>query len=430
MRYFSLPLLVFSSLLLTGCLEDKCEQTVTYYAYDAVTITAAEWRGATFTQSPPIELCQPSGFYVYGDYLFTVDRNQGLQIIDNADNNDPRPIAFLNIPGSQGIAVRNNVLYVSQYLDLLAFDLTDPREPTLLSRTEDVFTPGEVFVGTTQNAEQFVVEYVAREETTEVSCDNPRYGSGGFWMEDMFMVKFGSRADFSAVAQNSAPDVVGLGGSLARFTISNATLYAVDDYSLRTFSLAKADQPEFMGIVNLGWGIETIFPYKDQLYIGSTTGMHIFDASNPLSPEWLSTFQHVLSCDPVVVQNDLAYVTMWGGSSCGNMVDQLSVIDVSDPRNPKELQNTVMENSHGLGVSGDRLFLCAGSDGLRIFDLTDGGLLGPEVSRERNFNAKDIIVRPDRGELIVFGWEKSGIRQYDYVEGEGLTPASDLAICR
>ncbi len=405
-------------------------ETVHYQSYQPVLVSAADWRSTDFTYEAAGEVCEPSGFYVYGDYLLIVDRNAGLHIFDNRDNDAPRPLSFLPIPGGQGIAVRNNILYVSQYLDLLAFDLSDPKEPQFLHRTEDVFELYSVFAGQMAYTGEYIVEYEPTNEVMELSCSEARARENSFWADGLFFASTSITNNMSGSrSAGFTTEVVGQGGSLARFTISNGTLYAVDQQSLRTFSLENPAEPAFVGTTALGWDIETIFPYKDQLYIGSTSGMHIYDVSTPLRPEYLSTFEHVLSCDPVVVQDDVAYVTMWGGSDCGSRTDQLTVLNVSNPRRPIELETIPMEQSHGLGIKDDRLYLCSGTLGIKVFALREDGRLGPLLTTEPGFNARDIIVRHDRPELIVFGWEQAGIRQYDYTEAGEVVAVSDISIC-
>ncbi len=223
--------------------------------------------------------------------------------------------------------------------------------------------------------------------------------------------------------------MVGQGGSLARFTIANGTLYAVDDNSLRTYSLADPVAPAFEGISHLPYGVETIFPAGDYLYIGSTTGMHIYSVEHPLAPAYLSTFSHVRSCDPVVVQGDLAYVTMWGGSNCGDQGDKLMVVDVSDPYQPTLLQERAMDQSHGLGVAGDLLFLCSGTGGVKVFKLDADGRLGNQLHQANGFNAKDVIVLGAQRRLIALGWDREGIEQYDYTVDGAPTAVSHFSVC-
>jgi hypothetical protein len=437
-RLFTLALLAALTCSLTSCLEETCNERRTVTGFEPITTTAGEWRSnSAFTCGAGQPVCTASSFYVYGQYLFMVEENKGLHIYDNTDSNNPQAITFMEAPGGQGIAVRNGILYMNQYTDLVAFSLNNPEVPELVGRTEDVFEPYSIFAQVLPNNE-FVIDWIPTGERRTLDCDNANFGSSIFWQNNIAFSESEDivRADNFSLANTATtgsggptPDVVGQGGSLARFTISNGTLYAVDESRLKVFDLTDAENPVYADQVNLGWGIETIFPYEDKLFIGAQTGMHIYDVSIPTAPEHLSTFEHVLSCDPVVVANDLAYVTLWGGRDCGSIGDQLEIIDVSDARNPRSLQVTPMSNSHGLGVADGKLFLCAQWEGLKVFDLTDDGLLGEELSSLSNINARDVIVLPADNDLIVLGYASDGIQQSDYNEQGQLTATSRINLC-
>ncbi len=215
----------------------------------------------------------------------------------------------------------------------------------------------------------------------------------------------------------------GTGGSLARFTLTNGFLYTVTNTDLSVFDVNVAEKPNKLKTLNLGFGAETIFPYKDALYIGTTTGMKIYDNKNPANPQYLSTYSHIYSCDPVVVQGTYAYVTLRSGTACRNGQNSLDIIDVSNPMSPKLVKSIQMLNPHGLAVDGTNLFICEGSNGLKSFDLTD-----PINPIQREF-IKDVIsydVIPTQKRLIVTG--KNGIYQYDYTEPKSLKLLSKILI--
>ena len=101
--------------------------------------------------------------------------------------------------------------------------------------------------------------------------------------------------------------------------------------------------------IKVGNGLETIFPYDEKLFLGSQTGMYVYDNKNKPNPEFLSTFQHIKSCDPVVVENKKAYVTLRSGSSCRAGSNELDIIDLEDIKNPKLINQkartiTIKEN--------------------------------------------------------------------------------------
>ncbi len=434
----TLALLALLSCSLTSCLEDTCEEERSVIGFNPITVSAAEWRNSSFFCGVGLPVCNTSSFYVYDQYLFMVEENEGLHIYDNTDTENPVPVTFMEAPGGQGIAVRNGILYMNQYTDLVAFDLANPEKPELVGRTENVFEPYSIFAQVLPN-DQFVVDWAETSERRTISCNSPEFGQRGFWQDDLFFAEsinvarasssFSNDAALSSAGGSAGPDNVGQGGSLARFTISNGTLYAVDDQSLRVFDLSDPKAPEYATKVDMGWGIETIFPYEDKLFIGANNGMHIYSVASPSAPEHLSTFEHVLSCDPVVVADDKAYVTLWGGRDCGSAGDQLEVIDVADARNPVSLQITPMSNSHGLGVAEGKLFLCAQWEGLKVYDLTEEGLLGEQLSALDNINARDVIVLPGNNDLIVLGYGADGIQQFKYTDAGALRSTSRINLC-
>jgi hypothetical protein len=123
--------------------------------------------------------------------------------------------------------------------------------------------------------------------------------------------------------------------------------------------------------MQIEWDIETIFPYKTNLFIGSSSGMHILDISSPESPAKVSTYVHIRSCDPVVVDDKYAYVTLRSGTACQGFTNQLEVIDITDLKAPELLKTYPMTNPHGLGIDKSTLFICDGRDGLKAFDASD-----------------------------------------------------------
>lgn len=213
-----------------------------------------------------------------------------------------------------------------------------------------------------------------------------------------------SPSNDSIPSQNTS----GQGGSLARFCIANNYLYVVDNATLHIYSLAEPDHPENVGSINLGIGIETIFYYEDFLYIGSTNGMIIYSIANPRQPAKTGVYSHVTSCDPVVVQGDIAYVTLRTGNRCNLGVNLLDVVDVSNKSNPKPIRSINMQNPWGLGVDGKHLFVCDQANFIVYFDLTDPA----NPVRIKTFSIKAFDVIPSNNVLLTTGAD--GITQYDY----------------
>jgi hypothetical protein len=86
-----------------------------------------------------------------GNLLFINEPNQGIHVFDNGDPAQPKPLAFLKIPGNVDLAVKGDVLFVDSFVDLVALDISALPAVKELNRQVDVF-PYDAF----QSAEQGV----------------------------------------------------------------------------------------------------------------------------------------------------------------------------------------------------------------------------------------------------------------------------------
>jgi hypothetical protein len=203
----------------------------------------------------------------------------------------------------------------------------------------------------------------------------------------------------------------GKGGSLARFTVKGNYLYTVDNEGLNVFDISSPSNISLENQVYLGFGIETIFPYQQHLFIGSQEGMHILDIQNPVSPQKISVYSHIRSCDPVVVQGNYAYVTLRQESFCGGGLNQLDVVDISNVYAPQLKKSYPMRGPYGLGIDGDFLFVCDGDAGLKAFKTPNT----PDLSlfyHNPSVNTYDVI--PLNGNLLMIG--EDGLFQYQYTQ--------------
>lgn len=217
----------------------------------------------------------------------------------------------------------------------------------------------------------------------------------------------------------------GSGGSMARFAITGNTLYIVSNESLEVYDIKEGGSPVKATKKDLGVGIETIFPYQQNLFIGAMDGMYIYNNSSPNNPVLLSKFTHVLSCDPVVVQGKYAYVTLRAGVSCrpGGLFSSLDVVDISNPTQPARVNSQRLDSPYGLGVSGNKLFVCEGEKGFRVMDITD-----PKVPLFKHFYPEipsyDVIVRNNH--LIITG--KKGLFQYKFDQSDSIEYLSQIPV--
>lgn len=211
------------------------------------------------------------------------------------------------------------------------------------------------------------------------------------------------------LAEASNDSGVGQGGSLARFKIVNDYLYAVDSHTINVFEISDLRNPRDLEDVYAGFDIETIFNRGDHLFLGSMRGMYIYDITTPDTPVFISEFQHGTACDPVVVDGDYAFVTLRGGNNCGATESGLFIVDISDINTPVLATTYAMDEPYGLGIKDNKLFVCDGKSGLKVYDKTDIGNL-QSLNHYENIVTFDVI--PMDETLIMIGDEI--LYQYTY----------------
>jgi hypothetical protein len=176
-------------------------------------------------------------------------------------------------------------------------------------------------------------------------------------------------------ADGAKAPTTGAGGSLARFAITGNYLYMVDYSLLTVIDITDPTKPVKKGdAIHVGGDVETIFPYKNKLFIGGMQGMYIYSIDNPAAPKKEGSISHFRACDPVVANDSVSYVTLrnFGTGPCsvaGKSV--LNVYDVKTLSTPKLVTTIDMKGPYGLGIMDKTLYVCEGSQGIVVFDLAD-----------------------------------------------------------
>jgi len=409
-----LPFLVIVVFALQSCLKDKI--TKTYSIFEPIYKSKAEVQ-AEIRSSTAVSISNPGKIYMYGNYIFLNEVNKGVHIIDNSDPSKPIIKAFINIPGNVDIAVKGSTLYADLYTDLVVVDISDPLNATLKKVVPKIFPERFYATGFLQDSTKVIIGWVERKIRENI--DQPPPGRG--WIGGG---RFASMSSFSGTSSSgSAAPVTGIAGSMSRFSIVNNYLYAVNTSSLKVVDISAVNDPQPGNTVGVGWNIETIYPFKNKLFIGSSNGMFIFDISNPVAPVREGSVAHFRACDPVVADNTYAFVTLRGGTPCQGVNNELDVINVQNVMSPQLVKTYGLTNPHGLAKDGDLLFICDGSDGLKVYNTSNVFSL-QLLDRVKNIETYDVIAWNNR--LLVVA--KGGLYQYNYSNPSSLSLISKLAV--
>jgi hypothetical protein len=398
--------------LFQGCVKDKV--THTYSILTPIYKTKAEVYGNIKSNSPK-EIQASGKIFIYDKYIFLNEVDKGVHIIDNSNPANPVVKAFIDIPGNLDIAVKGNTLYADMYDELVAVDITNPLDAKLMKNIPGVFPERTYSNGFIADNGRVIVGWTRKDTTVEVqpSKDYIVYDRG------ILATAF---FDKSTSAAASTP---GVAGSMARFSIVNDYLYAVDRHTLKSISISNPNEPALVATTNAGWDIETIYPFKDKLFLGSMGGVFIYDISNGALPVSQGNFVHARACDPVIADDQYAYVTLRAGTTCGPTTNELEIIDIKDLKSPALLKSYPMTNPKGLGKDNNLLFICDGNEGVKVYDATNISNLHL-LKTISGIEANDVIALG--GIILVVG--KEGLYQYDYSNASNISFVSKIPVTK
>jgi len=397
-RLLLLPFLLVLLFSFHSCEDDK-DPNLSNVAVP-VTQSIVEFRASVKIQEPR-NIKESGKIYAWKDYIFINDKNEGVHIIDNTDPFNPQNIKFLNIPRNMDIAIKDEKLYADNGMDLVVFDISNINKISEVGRVKDVFPN---YYATAPEGVSYV-DFDNFDPSNEVIV--------GYLIETRKIEYARDDSPMPEFSNDSGGGNTGTGGSMARFSLNGNYLYVADESSLSAFDISNAASPTRVSNEYIGWQIETIFNYKNHLYLGSSTGMYIYTIENPATPQKLSFLEHVRGCDPVVVKDNYAYVTIRGGNACGQDMNQLDIVDISDKENPEVVNSYGMVNPYGLGVKDNWLFVCDGNAGLKIFGIEDTPNL-EYIDQFSNINTYDVIPLDER--LLMVG--DNTLYQYSYKGNE------------
>ena len=139
-KYLAYPLI----LLLFGacCLGGDCpDMNPPRTSYTPVIISRAQLEASVLAQ-PEQSIYKSGKIYIKGNYMFISEVNKGFHVYNYSNPENPIKTAFINVPGATDLAIRNNIIYINQAVDLVTLNY-DQSSNTINSihRNRNVFPP-------------------------------------------------------------------------------------------------------------------------------------------------------------------------------------------------------------------------------------------------------------------------------------------------
>lgn len=436
MKFYTLSFLqlFLFSLLFSSCSlfekDEIVEEDLVDVTYFVPVYETTDQLAQKVSINPPKDYAEAGKIVTYQQYIFINKPQEGIHVVDNSDPANPQNLHFISIPGSLDMSIIDDHLYSDMYSALVVFDISSITEPQLV---ED-FTVEDVFYYNPYITLDVVINTTEIGQYTRYEPIDNSLGIVTGWRTEVRQEPLEDQqlrylmlesADVSTTATTDGANFgeVSTAGSMTRFLPIDRYLYTINFNELVLFSIAEDYRPSRFARLDTGTQAETLFQLNDLLFVGSTTGMLMYDVSSPSNPDYINSINHFRSCDPVVADTDYAYVTLRGGTNCFTETNELQIIAISDPQNLEVVSRQVMFNPHGLAIHEDFLIVCDGGAGLKVLNVEDR--VNPEVVTTESIPfAYDIIV--DYPNAVVVG--EGVIYQYNLSTLPEITKTAELTL--
>ena len=362
----------------------------------------------------------PGKIFVSDNFLLIGEEGKGIHLVDNSNPSTPQAVFFLNIPFNREFFVEDNVLYAESQYDMLKIDISTIAAPRIIARAENTF--GEALMDNDGNT---LVGFEFEQVTEEMEVSSELHSAIRQNNHHIYYDYANNIIPPSAVPSSFAGNSSGDIGTVNRIALRGDYVYVLGTSKISV--LNNTGTFELANTRYLTNDMETIYAKDDKLFIGTRNSMMVLGLADPLSPNTETTYWHADSCDPVLPDDEVAYVTLRTGDEgdCPGDINALLVIDINSDNNwAQELQEIEMLSPYGMTMIGDNLFVGEGQHGLKIFDATDRKNISL-IHFDEQVEAYDVIPHPSRTDLVLVAGP-AGLAQYELTSDNSLQIVSML----
>ena len=109
--------------------------------YEPIIMTRGEFENSV-GYSEPIEITKAGKIYVKDHLVLINELHQGFHVYNYANPENPQAIGFIKVPGATDIAIRADMMYINQAVDLVSISYnTSLTSIQVQHRNKNVFPP-------------------------------------------------------------------------------------------------------------------------------------------------------------------------------------------------------------------------------------------------------------------------------------------------
>jgi hypothetical protein len=133
LRIMSILLILSGIFVFSTSFSDSSTEN---WEYVPVFMKRADLENSVSYQSVVREMESPGKIYYKSPFIYINERYKGIHVINNSDPYHPVKEGFIVAPGCIDMAVKGNIIYLDNAVDLVAFDLATKQ---VTKRIQNVF---------------------------------------------------------------------------------------------------------------------------------------------------------------------------------------------------------------------------------------------------------------------------------------------------
>ncbi|OAQ38235.1 hypothetical protein A5893_15675 [Pedobacter psychrophilus] len=131
---------IIAVLFISACTPIGSNTPVSYTDYVPVLLSRSSL-STSVRLKPTTNIGDAAKIYYKDNFIFISERFKGVHIIDNSNPKLPVNKGYIAVPGCVDMAIKENILYVDNAIDLIAINLLEDEKGNLaiVKRIENVF---------------------------------------------------------------------------------------------------------------------------------------------------------------------------------------------------------------------------------------------------------------------------------------------------
>jgi hypothetical protein len=322
-----------------------------------------------------------------------------IRLIDVSNPYHPTETGFLELPGATGVAVQDNIAFVTTQTSLFAVSIDNPSSPQMIGTcllpgtlNRVIVRDGQAYVSACEEGLRVVDVRFPEHMTARGILDTGGYTIDTAWYHNILAV-----ADWNSglasvdIIDSDDPEILSCcsGPDMALDILRNGTALYVADGCAGLFAL-NAETPECLFIVSHinTAACATCLSIEENILAltDSESGLILFDVSDPLQPLPVGHVATPAPATDVELVQGTAFIAM--------NTNEIAVYSCSDPANPVPevplLTPGIIRSFH---YDGRYLYAIGAIEGVYRYDIMTPGMI-PQLLPHSDFTI-DVVTADD-----------------------------------